>query len=73
MLACFGYFLVYLQPYLIRARKIDVTENDLATDSIEVIFAKNVFIWGIFGQFVFLESISARGTYVDIELSSINS
>lgn len=42
-------------------------------DSIGVIFARNVFVWGVSGRPVFQKGVSARGIYVDIGLSSISS
>lgn len=57
ILAYSRYFLGHLQPYLTKTGEAKVVESDLATVSIEDIFARGISIWGISIEGLFLEEM----------------
>lgn len=70
MLACFLYFLGYLQFYLTRARKTKVVKGDFAMYSIGRKFDKDVSICDVSVEAVSVKDFSIGNTCIGAGLSS---
>lgn len=73
ILACFDYFVDFLQLYFIRTRKINIVKNDSAIYCISNIFIRDIFIWNIFTLVISTKSIFIRDIYISMGLLNINS